>query len=89
MLSYSGKLHYPLALKEMREELNKASFVTVSVDASNRKDMNIVPVLIRFFVPTVGVKVKKLEFKSLSGETVASGIENITDSVRPHLVSFK
>ena len=50
-------------------ELGKANFVTVTIDASNRKEIKLVPVVVRYFVPDIGVKVKLLEFKSLPGET--------------------
>ena len=56
---------------ELRQELNKANFISASVDASNKKEIKIVPVEIRYFVLDVGVKIKLLEFKSLGGETAA------------------
>jgi len=39
------------------------------MDASNKKDIKIVPVIIRYFQPEFGIKVKLLEFKSVPGET--------------------
>ena len=54
---------------DLRQELGKANFVTVTIDASNRKEIKLVPVVVRYFVPDIGVKVKLLEFKSLPGET--------------------
>jgi len=56
---------------ELRQELDEANFVSVTIDASNRKEVKIVPVVVRYFLPDVGVKVKLLEFKSLPGETAA------------------
>jgi len=41
----------------------------VTIDASNRKEIKLVPVVVRYFVHDIGVKVKLLEFKSLPGET--------------------
>ena len=61
----------PIIADELRQELNKANFMSASIDASNRKEIKIVPVVVRYFVPDVGVKVKLLEFKSLGGETAA------------------
>jgi len=61
----------PMIATELRQELNKANFISASIDASNRKEIKIVPVVVRYFVPDVGVKVKLLEFKSLEGETAA------------------
>ena len=54
---------------DLREELGKANFVIVTIDASNRKEIKLVPVVVPYFVPDIGVKVKSLEFKSLPGET--------------------
>ena len=54
---------------DLREELGKANFITVTIDASNRKEIKLVPVVVRYFVPDIDVKVKLLEFKSLPGET--------------------
>ena len=56
---------------ELCQELNKANFISASIDASNRKEIKIVPVVVGCFLPDVGVKVKLLEFKSLGGETAA------------------
>ena len=56
---------------ELRQELNKANFISASIDASNKKKIRIVPIVVCYFVPDVGVKVKLLEFKSLGGETAA------------------
>ena len=56
----------------MCTDLDQASFVTLTIDASNRKELKIVPVMVRYFVSNLGVKVKLLEFKSLPSET--SGI---------------
>lgn len=39
----------PLALKELCEDLNKCNFISVSTDTSNRKDIKIVRVIIRYF----------------------------------------
>ena len=50
---------------ELRQELTKANFILASIDASNRKEIKIVLVVVRYFVRDVGVKVKLLEFKSL------------------------
>ena len=61
----------PMITAELRQELNKANFILASIDASNRKEIKIVPVVVRYFVLDVGVKVKLLEFKLLGGETAA------------------
>ena len=37
--------------------------------ASNMKEVKLVPIVVRYFLPESGVKVKLLEFKSVPGET--------------------
>lgn len=37
--------------------------------ASNRKEIELVPIIVRYFNPNEGVKVKLMEFKSVPGET--------------------
>ena len=61
----------PMIAAGLRQELNKANFISAAIDASNRKEIKIVPVVVRYFVSDVGVKVKHLDFKSLGGKTVA------------------
>ena len=61
----------PITAAELRPELNKENFISASIDTSNRKEIKIAPVVVRYFVPDVGVKVKLFEFKSLKGETAA------------------
>ena len=39
----------------------------MTIDASNMKEL--VPIVVRYFLPESGVKVKLLEFKSVIGET--------------------
>ena len=45
----------PRIAAELRQEL-KANFILASIDASNRKEIKIVSVVVRYFVPDVGVK---------------------------------
>ena len=53
---------------ELHHELDRINFVTVTIDASNMK-VKLAPIVFRYFLPESGVKVKLLEFKSVSGET--------------------
>ncbi|GBN59890.1 hypothetical protein AVEN_180492-1 [Araneus ventricosus] len=39
------------------------------MDASNRKDIKLVPIVVRYFNPNSGVQVKLLDFKSVASET--------------------
>ena len=56
-------------MEEHHQELDQINFVTVSIDASNMKEVKLVPIVVRYFLPESGVKVKLLEFKSVPGET--------------------
>ena len=61
----------PMIATKLRQELTTANFISASIDALNRKEIKNVPVVVRYFVPNVGVKVKLIEFKSLGGKTAA------------------
>ena len=59
----------PMCIDELHQELDPINFVTVSIDASNMKEVKLVPIMVRYFLPESGVKVKLLGFKSVPGET--------------------
>lgn len=59
----------PMIISEIMSELDKAAFVTISTDASNFKAIKIFPVMIRYFIPTKGVRTRLIEFSSEPGET--------------------
>jgi len=70
----------PLAAEELKNDL-KINFVTVAADASNRKDVKLIPVMVRFFWPE-GVKLKFVYFHSVPGET-ADIIRLVHENVIP------
>jgi len=53
----------------MKDELEKAKFVSILVVVSNHKYIELVPVIVRYLSTTTGVKNKILEFSNLPGET--------------------
>lgn len=59
----------PFALDEIKKELNIVNYVTLATDASNSKSVKMMPVLARYFIPTVGVRIKLLEYASVKGDT--------------------
>ena len=63
------KIIAPMCIDELHQELDQINFVTVSIDALNMKKEKLVPIVVRYFLPESGVKVKLLEFKSVPGET--------------------
>ena len=54
---------------KLHRELDHINFVTVTIDASNTKEVKLVPIVIRYFLPESGVEVKLLQFKSVFRET--------------------
>jgi hypothetical protein len=62
----------PLSINQMREELEDTKFDSVMVDSFNHKHNKLVPILVRYFVPQQGVRMKILEFTNLSGESAYS-----------------
>jgi hypothetical protein len=67
----------PLSNNQIREELDDAKFISVMIDSYNHKHTKLVPILVRYFVPQQGVKMKILEFTNLSGESSAQLTEHI------------
>lgn len=59
----------PLLFQQLCEDLNKTNFVMVSVDSSNRKEIKTVLIVVQYFVPDCGIKVKLLDFQSVPSET--------------------
>jgi hypothetical protein len=67
----------PLSINQIREELEDAKFISIIVDSSNHKHTKLVSILVHYFVPQQGVKMKILEFTDLSGESSAQLTEHI------------
>lgn len=59
----------PMIISQIESESERAHFVSISTDASNHKELKMFPILIRYFLPTEGVKVRLIELKNLTGET--------------------
>uniref|UniRef100_A0A8C6K6H0 Uncharacterized protein n=1 Tax=Nothobranchius furzeri TaxID=105023 RepID=A0A8C6K6H0_NOTFU len=59
----------PHAMDLLKEDTTDATLVSVAVDTSNHKAVKLVPVVVRYFKITEGVRVKILDFTSLPGET--------------------
>jgi hypothetical protein len=51
------------------EDLNKTKSITISLDASNKKDIKLFPIVVRYFLPNWGVQDKIIDIISLPGET--------------------
>lgn len=59
----------PFAEKVLGNDLSERHYICLSTDASNHGNIKLMPVVVRYFIPTVGIKVKMLEFSSEKGET--------------------
>ena len=59
----------PYILDEVQQDLKKTQSITLSLDASNKKDIKLFPVVVRYFLPNCGVQDKIIDFVSLPGET--------------------
>lgn len=59
----------PFARDELKKDLSDRKFLTVLTDASNKGSVKMMPVLVRYFIPTIGVRVKMLNLTSQKGET--------------------
>uniref|UniRef100_A0A8C2HNR2 HAT C-terminal dimerisation domain-containing protein n=1 Tax=Cyprinus carpio TaxID=7962 RepID=A0A8C2HNR2_CYPCA len=79
----------PLSEEEVQHDLDKCSFVTLTVEASNHKDIKLFPVLVRYFKPLEGVKVKIIEFSSLPGETSDLQTAYISHVIEKHGLAQK
>lgn len=70
----------PFAENELKSDLDKATFISVSLDSSNHKELKMFPTLIRYFDLKTGVQVKLLDLQALPGET--------SDIVCDHLIKL-
>jgi hypothetical protein len=59
----------PYIVDNTLKELSSANYVSVLIKSSNHKAIKLVPVVVRYFFPHVGVINKILEFSNLPGET--------------------
>ena len=44
-----------MCIEELHEELDQINFVTVSIDASNMKEVKLVPTVVRYFFQKVAL----------------------------------
>lgn len=59
----------PMAMDELKEHLHEAHCISLLTDASNHGSIKLFPVLVRYFVPYEGVRVRILEFQKQPGES--------------------
>lgn len=83
----------PHAQQLLKEDLKDCSYVSIYTDASNHGNIKLFPVLVRYFIPTVGVRVKVLNLTEEAGEnsTLISDLITSTASdydLRKKIVCF-
>lgn len=83
----------PFAASKVKEELAKCNFVSIATDASNHGNIKMFPVMMRYFIPTEGVKIKIIEFVAQSNETGVAVFDLLNTSIdsnnaREKLIAF-
>lgn len=58
----------PYIFNALLEDLNTVNFITITIDSSNRKDIKLTPIVVRYFTES-GVHIKLLYFDEVPGET--------------------
>lgn len=59
----------PYIMKTVLKHLDEVNFITVTIDCSNRHEIKLTPICVRYFTLNEGVSVKLLYFDELPGET--------------------
>lgn len=62
----------PYAVQQVCKELEEAKYIFLMVDTSNHKNVKLVPILVRYFIPNKGIQVKVIEFQNISYKTAES-----------------
>jgi len=55
----------PYIFNELLKDLRDVNFVTLTIDSSNRKEIKLTPICVRYFNQNEGIKVKLLYFDQL------------------------
>lgn len=69
--------------------MSNVNFVTLSLDASNKKEIKLAAIVVRYFKQGSGVRVKLLDFKSVQGETEKILSEHLVKVVKDHQLEDK
>lgn len=71
----------PYGDRMLRNDLDMAKYVSIHFDASNRRTTKMFPVLVKFFDPKVGIKVRFLEMYSIKKENAVYLVEQLVDAI--------
>lgn len=75
----------PYAKSIVEAELDKCNLICISTDASNHGNTKMFPIVVRYFLPTKGVRVRVLDFYAATDERS----ETITDLVWKTAENYK
>lgn len=83
----------PMIRTQIENELKKAEFVCISTDASNRNAVKMFPIILRYFLPTEGIRTRLIEYVSMPDETADSIFEMLKSAwekwgIKDKIVAF-
>ena len=55
----------PLAINEIKGQTKQAKFITVALDTSNHNAVKLAPILVQYFLPSLGMKTKISDIQSI------------------------
>ncbi|KAL4092358.1 hypothetical protein QTP88_026878 [Uroleucon formosanum] len=79
----------PYIFNELLKDLKDVNFVTLTIDSSNRKEIKLTPVCVRYFNQNEGIKVKLLYFDQLPGETYDILVEHLLKCIKKYSIDSK
>jgi hypothetical protein len=79
----------PIAEEELCKQLNDVSLMSLSSDAPNRKSVKLIPIMVQFYHPIHGIKVRLLEVHSVECETYDIIVNAIVNSVKKFKIEDK
>lgn len=80
------KILAPNSSQHLQKDLLATKFVTVSVDCSNKRSLKLFPVLVRHFLPEMGVQIKLIHLHSTPGETADTLIQFLMKSITEYSI---
>lgn len=79
----------PIARVELHNELKDCNFLSISTDTSNRHDVKLAPIVVRYFVRERGISAKLLDFRSVTRETSEILVNHIMSIIKIHKIENK
>jgi hypothetical protein len=71
-------------MKAVVKELEAARIIAVMIDSANHNHLKAVPVLVRYFVPNLGIKVRIIEFSNLGCETAETQVAYVMEILKKY-----